>query len=55
METLPTKHETTFMVTKKVLEDRVPKNWFLQMIGSDNEPAFVSQESQGLSNSPEID
>ena len=47
-EAYPTKHETAFVVTKKLLEEILPRFDFLHMIGSDNSPAFISQVSQGI-------
>lgn len=52
-EAFPTKHDTTFIVTKKLLEDMLPRYWLPQMIGSDNE--FVTQVSQRVPNILEID
>lgn len=47
-EAYPTKHETAFVVAKKLLEEILPRFGFPHMIGSDNGPAFVSQVSQGI-------
>jgi len=49
-EVFPIKHKTTFTVTKKLLQDILPKYELPQMIGSDNRPAFVSQVSHRLAN-----
>ena len=49
------KHKTTSTVTKKLLEDILTRYGLPQMIGSDNEPAFVSHVSQGLANILDID
>lgn len=46
VEAFPTKHETTKMVTKKLLEEIFPRYDMPQALGSDNGPAFVSQVSQ---------
>ncbi|XP_063117374.1 uncharacterized protein LOC134479002 [Rattus norvegicus] len=46
VEAFPTKHETTKMVTKKLLEEIFPRYGMSQALGSDNGPAFVSQVSQ---------
>ena len=48
-EAYPTKHETAYVVTKKLLEEILPRFDFLHMIGSDNSPVFISQVSQGIS------
>ena len=40
-EAFPTKHDTTFIVTKKLLEDILPRYGLPQMIESDNGPALV--------------
>ena len=45
-ETYPTKHETAYVVTKKLLEEILPRFAFPHMIGSGNSPAFISQVSQ---------
>ena len=54
-EAFPTKHDTTFIVTKKLLENILPKYELPQMIWSDNGPDFVFQVNQGLANILEID
>ena len=36
-------HETAQIVTKKLLEDLLPRYGFLVKIGSDNGPGFVSK------------
>lgn len=46
VKAFPTKHETTKMVTKKLLEEIFPRYDMPQALGSDNGPAFVSQVSQ---------
>lgn len=46
VEAFPTKHETTKMVTKKLLEEIFPRYDMPQALGSDNGSAFVSQVSQ---------
>lgn len=46
VEAFLTKHETTKMVTKKLLEEIFPRYGMPQALGSDNGPAFVSQVSQ---------
>ena len=48
IEAFPTKHKTTSMVTKKILEDILPRYGLPQMIESDNGPVFVPQVNQGL-------
>lgn len=47
-EALPTKRETASIVTKKILEDIVPRCGMSEKIGSDNGPAFVSKIIQGV-------
>lgn len=42
-EAFPTKHETAQIVTKKLLEDNLPRYGFPVRIGSDNGPGFVSR------------
>lgn len=54
-EAFPTKHETAQMVAKKLLEEILPRYAFPRLIRSDDEPAFVSQVSQGLANILGID
>jgi hypothetical protein len=49
IEAFPTKHKTTSMVTKKILEDILPRYGLPQMIESDNGPALLFLVSQGLS------
>ena len=49
-----TKNKITPIVAKKLLESILPRYGLPQMIGSDNEPAFVSHVSQGLANILEI-
>lgn len=46
VEAFPTRHETTTMVTKKLLEEIFPRYGMPQVLGTDNGPAFVSQVSQ---------
>ncbi|CAD7675012.1 unnamed protein product [Nyctereutes procyonoides] len=45
-EAFPTKHETAQTVTKKLLEDIVPRYGFPVRIRSDNGPGFVSKPCQ---------
>ena len=47
-EAFPTKHETAQTVTKKLLEDLLPRYGFLVRIGSDNGPGFVSKVTRGV-------
>ena len=47
-ETYPTRPEIAYVVTKKLLEEILPRFGFPHMIGSDNGPAFISQVSQGI-------
>ncbi|CAD7693780.1 unnamed protein product [Nyctereutes procyonoides] len=42
-EAFPTKHETTQAMTKKLLEDILPRYGFPVRIGSDNGPGFISK------------
>jgi hypothetical protein len=49
-----TKNKITPIVAKKLLESILQRYGLPQMIGSDNEPAFVSHVSQGLANILEI-
>ncbi|CAD7687169.1 unnamed protein product [Nyctereutes procyonoides] len=42
-EAFPTKHEMAQTVTKKLLEDILPRYGFPVKIGSDNGPGFVSK------------
>ncbi|XP_078293651.1 uncharacterized protein LOC132687086 [Panthera onca] len=42
-EAFPTKHETAQIVTKKLLEDILPRYGFPARIGSDNGPGFISK------------
>ncbi|CAD7693236.1 unnamed protein product [Nyctereutes procyonoides] len=42
-EAFPTKHETAQTMTKKLLEDILPRYGFPVKIGSDNGPGFVSK------------
>ena len=46
--TYPTKHETAYVVAKKLLEEILPRFGFPHMIGSESGSAFVSQLSQGI-------
>lgn len=48
VEAFPTKSETAQVVTKKILEEILPRFGIPKVIGSDNGPAFVAQVSQGL-------
>ena len=48
VEAFPTKGETATVVTKKILEEIVPRSGLPVTMGSDNGPAFVSQIVQGL-------
>ena len=36
------------VVAKKLIEEILPRYGFLDIIGSDNGPAFISQVSQGI-------
>ncbi|XP_017717631.1 PREDICTED: uncharacterized protein LOC108522041 [Rhinopithecus bieti] len=45
-EAFPTKKETAQIVTKKILEEILPRYGFPVMIGSDNGPAFVAKALQ---------
>ena len=45
---LPNKKETANVVVKKILEEIFPRFGIPKVIGSDNEPTFVAQVSQGL-------
>ncbi|CAD7688922.1 unnamed protein product [Nyctereutes procyonoides] len=47
-EAFPTKHETAQTVTKKLLEDILPRYGFPVRIGSDNGPGFVSKVIRGV-------
>ncbi|CAD7693035.1 unnamed protein product [Nyctereutes procyonoides] len=42
-EAFPTKHETAQTITKKLLEDILPRYGFPVRIGSHNRPGFVSK------------
>jgi hypothetical protein len=44
----PTKTETAKVVAKKFLKDILPRYGFPCMIGSDNEPTFVSKINQDV-------
>lgn len=55
IESFPTKHDTTSTVTRKLLEDILPRYGPPQNIGSDNGPAFVSQVSHRLASTLRID
>ena len=48
MEAYPTKKETANVVVKEILEETFPLFRIPKVIGSDNEPTFVAQVSQGL-------
>lgn len=48
VEAFPTKSETAQVVTKKILEEILPRFGIPKVIGSDNGPAFVAQVSQEL-------
>ena len=48
VEAYPTKKETANVVVKKILEEIFPRFGIPKVIGSDNEPTFVAQVSQGL-------
>jgi hypothetical protein len=48
VEAYPTKKETVNVVVKKILEEIFPWFGIHKVIGSDKEPAFVAQVSQGL-------
>ncbi|KAF0879905.1 NYNRI protein, partial [Crocuta crocuta] len=48
VEAFPIKHETVATVTKKLLEDLIPRYGFPAVLGSDNGPAFVSQVTQNV-------
>ena len=45
---LHNKKETANVVVKKILEKSFPRFGIPQVVGSDNEPTFVAQVSQGL-------
>ena len=47
-EAFPTKHETAQTVTKKLLEDLLPRYGFPVRIGSDNSPGLVSKVTRGV-------
>ena len=47
-EAFPTKHETAQTVTKKLLEDILPRYGFPVKIGSDNSPGFISKVTRGV-------
>ena len=47
-EAFPTKHETAQTVTKKLLEDILPRYGFPVKIGSDKGPGFFSKVTQGV-------
>ena len=47
-EAFPTKHETAQTVTKKLLEDILPRYGFPVKIGSDHGPGFFSKVTQGV-------
>ena len=47
-EAFPTKHETAQTVTKKLLEDILPRYGFPVKTGSDNVPGFISKVTQGV-------
>lgn len=48
VEAYPTRKETAAIVTRKLLEELLPRYGFPAMIGSDNGPAFVSKVTEGL-------
>ena len=48
MEAFPTRSETAQVVTKKILEEILPRFGIPKVIGSDNGPASVAQVSQEL-------
>lgn len=43
-----TKKETANVVTKKILEDIIPRYSLPTLLGSDSGPAFISQATQSL-------
>ena len=47
-EAFPTKHETAQTVTKKLLENILPRYGFPVKIGSDKGPGFFSKVTQGV-------
>ena len=47
-EAFPTKQETTQIVAKKLVSEIVPRFGLPIKLGSDNDPAFISQTSQSL-------
>ena len=48
IEVFPSKHETAQTVTKKLLEDILPRYGFPAKISSDNGPGFASKVTQGV-------
>ena len=48
VEAFPTKHETSQVVAKRLIEEIVPRYRVPEAINSDNSPAFVSKVLQGL-------
>nr|XP_054107124.1 protein NYNRIN-like [Callithrix jacchus]XP_054107125.1 protein NYNRIN-like [Callithrix jacchus] len=48
VEAFPTRLETALVVTKRLLQDLVPRFGLPLTLGSDNGPAFTAQVSQGL-------
>lgn len=48
MEAFPTKRETSQVVAKVLLKKIFPRYGVLEVLGSDNGPAFISKVLQGL-------
>ena len=47
-EAFSTKHETAQTMTKKLLEDILPRYGFPVKTGSDNSPGFISKVTRGV-------
>ncbi|KAL0588607.1 Gag-Pol polyprotein [Plecturocebus cupreus] len=48
VKAFPAKTETALVMTKKLLQNLVPRFGLSLTLGSDNSPAFIAQVSQGL-------
>ncbi|KAL0586798.1 Gag-Pol polyprotein [Plecturocebus cupreus] len=48
VKAFPAKTETTLVITKKLLQNLVPRFGLPLTLGSDNGPAFIVQVTQGL-------